>query len=270
VAGAIALAVAVPLAATVPVLAAPAVDPAAPSFELPAPAAVGQAADVSIALDGSIDGSPAAGSVSIRLAMSREVSAVAPDGGYDTISTIADLDVGQAPAGFDSGGLDALVGVSIAQSFSVTGEPVTAGSAVGGGDGQSVHFADLIGWVGAISIGFPGGPVAVGASWTSAGRAGGFGGIAVPVTYQCRLASVDNGVYALEISYASNFSASGTALGDVSGTIAGWGTITGSLGNPLVVSGSVNQSIDGLATAGGAASPLVITSSMSVQTTGST
>ncbi len=73
--------------------------------------------------------------------------------------------------------------------------------------------------------------------------------------YQCRLASVADGTYTVDVSYAENFSAP-VEGGTADGTISGTGTLNGSLANPLVVWGGLNQTIDGVATINGGATPM--------------
>ena len=88
----------------------------------------------------------------------------------------------------------------------------------------------------------------------------------MPIEYHCRLASIDEASYLVELSYAADFDAMATSMGDVAGTIAGWGTVTGSRSNPLVVSGTINQSIDGWARVDQLTSPLSITSTLTITT----
>ena len=80
-------------------------------------------------------------------------------------------------------------------------------------------------------------------------------GMSFDVTYQCRLASVVDGAYSVDVSYAAGFSAP-VEGGVAEGTIAGTGTIGGSLANPLIVSGGLNQTIDGVVTVGNTASTM--------------
>ena len=67
----------------------------------------------------------------------------------------------------------------------------------------------------------------------------------IPVTYQCRLTALDASTYTMEVSYTEVFSQPSDA-GAIEATIAGWGTIVGSVSNPLVVSATLNQTIDGI------------------------
>ena len=90
-----------------------------------------------------------------------------------------------------------------------------------------------------ISIGFPAEPVAVGAAWTSDGTIGSHGTI-IPVTYQCRLTALDASTYTMEVTYTQAFSQPSDA-GAIEATIAGWGTIVGSVSNPLFLSATLDQ-----------------------------
>ena len=102
----------------------------------------------------------------------------------------------------------------------------------------------LVDAVSMISVGFPAEPVTVGAAWTSQGTVGSHGSV-IPVTYQCRLTALDASTYTMEVSYTQAFSQPSDA-GAIEATIAGWGTIVGSVSNPLVVSATLSQTIDGI------------------------
>jgi len=236
------------------------------TFTLPAPAAVGQAAETSVSYDSTMISPAASGDLSLQAVISRQVTAVDAAGGYSTQAVVSSIAVSQAPSGFNTGQLDGLAGVSVQQTYANTGAVVEPAQPTAVNAGPPAGAADqLLIWAAATSISFPAEPIAVGTSWTSQGRAS-VGGVAVPIPYQCRLASVDDARYVVELSYAADLAASATSLGDVSGTIAGWGTVTGSRSNPLVVSGTVNQSIDGWARVDQLTSPLSITSTLTITT----
>lgn len=235
-----------------------------PTYTLPGPAIVGQTAQSSVSYDSTINSTPASGALSVHAVVARTVTAVDAAGGYQTQAVVTSIEVSRAPSGFNTGQIDGLAGLTVQQSFTATGAPIDAGTSAAVGSGPPASgTGHLLDWIAATSIAFPAEPVAVGASWPSAGQAS-VGGVTVPIEYQCRLASVDDSQYVVELSYAADFDATATSMGDVSGTIAGWGTMTGSRSNPLVVSGSVNQSIDGWARVGETTAPLSVTSTLTV------
>jgi hypothetical protein len=95
-----------------------------------------------------------------------------------------------------------------------------------------------------VSVGFPEEPVAVGDTWTSQGSVGSHG-TTIPVTYHSSLTALTDSTYTMDVSYAQSFSQS-TDAGAIEATIAGSGRITGSVTNPLVVSATLYQSVDGI------------------------
>ena len=231
---------------------------------LPPPATVGQTAETSVSYDSTMSSPSASGDLSLQAVVSRQVTAVDAVGGYSTQAVVSSIVVSQAPSGFNTGQLDGLAGVSVQQSFTSTGAPASAAGSVASNTGPPTGGGEqTVVWIAATAIAFPAEPIAVGTSWSSPGQAS-VGGVPVPITYQCRLASVDDAQYVVELSYAADLVAPATSLGDVSGTIAGWGTVTGSRSNPLVVSGTLNQSIDGWARMDQLTSPLSITSTLTV------
>ena len=215
-------------------------------IQLPAPAVVGQVAYVQAAIQTTIEGGP----VSLSLATSASITNVGGDGSYTARSTIDSVDVTNAPASADVGawGFTAVQGMSFDQSYAATGTPID--NAARSVDAQSL----ILDSVSMAYIGFPTTAVVVGESWNVDGTIGS-DGLTFKVTYQCRLASVADGSYTVNVSYAENFS-SPVESGVVDGTISGTGTLSGSLTNPLVVSGGLNQTIDGVRTVDGAATPM--------------
>lgn len=249
-----------------PARGAAAASPGGPTISLPPPAAVGQAVAMDVTVEVRSAGAAGEGTLAVHLALTRRVVAVDDASGvFTTRSHVAALDLAEAPAGFDVAPLDSLAGSSISQAFAPTGAvlgpPVVDGSQF---DAQVTGGRQLAGWLATTAIGFPAGPVAVGESWTSPGRAAIGGGITVPVVHQCRLASVAAGRYTVEISYAAEFVADGTTLGRLAGDVSGRATMVGMLDNPLVLSGRVDQVMDALASTGTAATPLTTTSAITL------
>ena len=224
-------------------------------MQLPAPAEVGQAAHSQADIQTTIDG----GQVTLQLVTSSSVTSVAGDGSYTAHSIIDAVEVMNAPASANvtSWGFDALVGSSFDRTFAASGAPLTAPT-------RAVTAQSLIlDSVSMVSLGFPPTPVAVGDSWTVAGRISSHG-MAFDVTYQCRLAAVDDGTYSVDVSYAEGFSAS-VAGATSEGTISGTGTLSGSLANPLLLWGALNQTIDGVRTTGTSATTLRQDTSITLQ-----
>ena len=213
--------------------------------QLPAVAVVGQSAEVTTR----IKNSTLAGMVEVVVSMTTVVTAVNPaDGSYMTRSTIGTVDV---PVGAEiaGDGVNALVARSFEQSFQANGAAVPAASTLidaGVDDPGAAGPADETSSMpcSSISIGFPAEPVAVGAACTADGTIGRHGTI-IPVSYQCRLIALDAATYTMEVTYTQAFSQPSDA-GAIEATIAGWGTIVGSVSNPLSLSATLHQSVDGI------------------------
>ncbi len=238
----------------------PASDSAA-AASLPGPTSVGQTASlsaaISVATSGGFGGPGGVdGSVGLMLTTSIAVTAVNPDGSYTRQTTIQSLNVVDAPAGADAKlGYDTLVGTTFEQQISANGTPIDSSLGDGLTGEQRVLGQGIVDAMDAMVIGFPSTPVSVGSSWTAPGRVG-LATIVVPVTYQCRLTSISGDSYTVEVSYAQDVDANASA-GTMSGTLSGSGTLNGSVSNPLVVAGTMYQSVDGvLAHNDGAATPV--------------
>jgi hypothetical protein len=216
---------------------------AAAAVALPAPAVVGQQVEVA----SQVSHTTAAGRFEISVSMSTAVTAVNADGSYTTRSTIGTVDV---PVGAEvaGDGVTALGTRSFEQSFTATGAAIPDASTLideaSMTPEQQASGRALVDAVSMIRVGFPAEPVAVGASWTSPGNIGSHGTV-IPVTYQCRLTALDASTYTMEVSYAKSFSQTSDG-GTIEATMAGWGTINGSVSNPLVATASLSQAIDGI------------------------
>ena len=217
---------------------------ASAAVQLPAPAVVGQPVQVST----HISTATAQGRFDVVVSMATAATAVNPtDGSYTTRSTIGTVDV---PVGSEiaGDGFDDLVSRAFEQTFTATGAArplastlIDAGSMT---DQQRASGQALIDALSMIGIGFPAEPVAVGTAWTSEGEIGSHGTV-IPVTYHCRLTALDSSTYTMEVTYTDTFSQPSDA-GMIEATIAGWGTIVGSVSNPLVVSATLDQTVDGI------------------------
>ena len=234
------------LASLVPTASAVAEHRVSPAVQLPAPAIEGQRAIAEAAIQTTIDD----GQVSLQLVTTSSVTDVAGDGSYTARSVIEAVEVTNAPASADvmSWRFDDLVGTSYDRLYAATGSPLN--SATRSASPRSL----VLDSISMVSLGFPTTPVDVGDSWTVAGRISS-AGMGFDVTYQCRLASVADGTYSVDVSYAEGFSA-GLGGGVAEGTISGTGTLSGSLANPLVLWGSLNQTIDGVVTTGNSAAAM--------------
>jgi hypothetical protein len=216
---------------------------AAAAVQLPAPAVVGQQVEVAAQVGhATVDGR-----FEVSVSMSTAVTAVNGDGSYTTRTTIGTVDV-HVGAELAGDGVNALGTRSFEQSFTPTGaanpEASTLIDAASMTAEQQESGRALVDAMSMISVGFPAEPVAVGAAWTSQGTMGSNGTI-IPVTYQCRLTALDASTYTMEVSYTESFSQP-SDTGTIEATMAGWGTITGSVANPLVISAKLNQAIDGI------------------------
>jgi hypothetical protein len=216
---------------------------AAAAVQLPAPAVAGQQVEVAA----QVGHTTADGRFEVSVSMSTAVTAVNGDGSYTTRSTIGTVDV-HVGAELAGDGVNDLDTRSFEQSFTPAGAAIPEASTLIDGASMTPEQQEsgraLVDAVSMISVGFPAEPVAVGASWTSQGTVGSSGAV-IPVTYQCRLTALDASTYTMEVSYTESFSQP-SDTGAIEATMAGWGTITGSVSNPLVISASLNQAVDGI------------------------
>jgi hypothetical protein len=226
--------------------------------ELPAPAAVGQRAIADATVATTIDG----GTATLRLVTSSSIIDVGDDGSYTARSLIESVEVTNAPASADvtSWGLDDLEGTSFDRLYDPSGAPVTLTRR------SPAPRSFVLDSMSMVSLGFPTSPIEVGDSWTVTGRIASEG-MTFGVTYRCRLKSVSDVAYDVDVSYAEGFTItlpSGTAEGTISGT----GTLRGSLLNPLVLSGGLHQTIDGVVTTGNAATAMRHDTSITINSSG--
>ena len=102
----------------------------------------------------------------------------------------------------------------------------------------------LVDAVSMISVGFPPEPVSAGSAWTTDGTVGSHG-VRHPGHLPLPPDRLDASTYTMEVSYTQAFSQPSDA-GAIEATIAGRGTIAGSVSNPLIVSATLHQTIDGI------------------------
>ena len=167
--------------------------------------------------------------------------------GYTTRSTISALDVTEG-AEFAGEGVNNLTSQSFEQSFTTTGAAIPQAStlinAAALPPAQQRSGRALIDAISMVHVGFPAEPVAAGSAWTSDGAIGSLGTV-IEVEYQCRLTVLDATRYTMEVSYTQPFSHAG-GRGAIEATVAGSGTITGSVSNPMILSATLYQTVDGI------------------------
>jgi hypothetical protein len=203
---------------------------------------------VSIALPGE-----AAESVDLTMSLdaTSTVTEVAPDGGYTTQQTIDRLVVEEAPDGVD---LDELEGQYAALEGAVLEQTFDANGVAGESrflDAESLPeeartaAADIEESASAATIYFPTEEVGAGARWTAT-QTTSKQGFDLTVTYAYELTALDGDRYEIAISYDDDVDQEVTRDGstfDVSGSIVGDGTASGSVANPLDVSTTVDQTL---------------------------
>lgn len=213
---------------------------------LPAPAQVGQAARSEATIQTSVDGGP----VTMSVTTSALVTNVTANGAYTAQATFESISVTNAPASANvkAWGFDQLIGTTFQRRFAATGAPLTG--LTRSADARSVVLEP----VAMAHVAFPPRPVSVGQSWSVPGQVSSEG-LVFDVEYQCRLAAVTASTYAVDVSYAEAFSMP-AADGHAEGTISGTATLSGSLVNPIIIDGVINQTIDGVITSDGTSTPM--------------
>ena len=173
------------------------------AVQLPAPAAVGQQADVAAR----ISHTTAAGGVRGRRARCRRRSRRSTVTARTRRARRSARSTSRRRRARRRRGQQPRQPRSFEQSFTPTGAANPAGI-----DADQRRVDDrrsskqsgraLVDAVSMVSVGFPAEPVAVGAAWTSEGTIGSHGTI-VPVTYQCRLTALDASTYTMEVTYTA-------------------------------------------------------------------
>ena len=219
------------------------------AINLPAPPQVGQAAQTAMAIDMAlaIDDGGNSTEVAVGLAMdlTMEVTAVSEDGGYVTVLTLDAVEIKDMPDGADASAVPCVGvdGLQLEQTLDSAGntlslEPV--GTGLGGAEmGCVEQFAST---QSQSAVVFPAEPVGPGASW-SADVVVENQGVELPVSYHYTLSDVSNGRYTIEATLVSDIDITQGGV-DVTGTMAGAGTTTGAVANPLDVSSTFNVTTD--------------------------
>jgi hypothetical protein len=218
------------------------------SIVLPVPYQVGQSASTTNTFDTTIDLSGGGMDENVTLAFQLDltsmVTAVDDDGGSVVDSTIEGLEWIEQPDGFDVGAAEDLVGVMYSETYDSSGAATSRelidADALTAEQRQAAD--EFLMQAESVAFGFPGGPVAPGATWTSDTSVNS-SGVELPVTYHYELVSLDAGSYTIEVTYDSQVDTSVDGT-DLAGEISGRGTITGAVDNPLALSFSFEQDVD--------------------------
>lgn len=217
---------------------------------------VGDTATTSIAFTVGItlalpDESPQTIDLGISVDGTTTISEVGADGGYTAQQTLDRIAVDQAPEGVDLSDLEeqyaALHGATLEQTYDANGvagesrlldeESLSEEARTAARDiEESASTATLL---------FPTEEVGVGATWTAT-QTTSKQGFDLTVTYEYELTALDGDRYEVAISYDDDVdqevSEDGTTF-DVTGSISGGGTASGSVANPIDVSSTVDQTL---------------------------
>jgi hypothetical protein len=219
--------------------------------ELPGAAEVGQtgssSATVAIALR--IEGGGLDEEVPVTLRLDYDAEVIEADtAGYVVENEFTGAEILDGPDGADFSTLEDLVGVRYRETFNPDGtsddtELVDEGDLT---DAQREAYEQFGSQVESTTFDYPDEPVGVGATWTSVSNVQ-QQGFDLDVTYHYELTALEGDRYTIEISYDEDiddtFSADGTEA-DVTGTLTGGGSTTGTIGNPLAVETSLEQDLD--------------------------
>jgi hypothetical protein len=220
-------------------------DPAT-AVQLPGVSAVGQAAHSTMVMNVSVVVTGGAAdndvSVGLKLELSQEVVEVAADGSYLVLATIDSAEVTDLPAGADAAAVPCIgvTGLQISQSYSASGQLLTQALAADAPtDAEQRCAAQLTQSTSQVVIAFPAEPIGIGATWSVTADVVSQG-VAVPVTYHYTLANVADGRYEADITFSSSFTLSEGG----SGTMAGTGSLSGAIDNPLNQSASLDVALE--------------------------
>jgi hypothetical protein len=219
------------------------------AITLPASPEVGQAADARVAIDMdlAIDDGGTSTEVAIGLAMdfTMEVTAVSVDGGYVSLLTLDGVEVTDVPPGADASAVPCVgvEGLQLEQSLDAAGNTVSlepVGTGLGGAEMACVQ--QFTSTQSQSAVVFPAEPIGQGASW-SADVLIENQGVELPVSYHYTLSDVSDGRYTIEATIDSDIDITQGGVG-VTGAMAGSGTTTGAVANPLDVSSTFEMTTD--------------------------
>jgi hypothetical protein len=189
--------------------------------------------------------------LTMRVDATSTVTDVADDGGYTTHQTLDRIAVEDAPEGVDLDELEtqyaALQGATLEQTYDANGVAGEAHLV----DAESLPedartaAADIEESASTAAIYFPAEEVGVGAAWTAT-QTTSKQGFDITVTYRYQLTALDGDRYEVAISYDDDVDQQVDRDGstfDVTGSISGGGTASGSVANPLDVATTVDQTL---------------------------
>jgi hypothetical protein len=188
----------------------------------------------------------------LRLDSTSTVSEVAADGGYTVQQTIDQITVDEAPEGVDLDELEgqyaALQGATLEQTYDANG--VAGESHIVDEESLPAEAReaaqDIEESASTATIFFPTEEIGVGARW-SATQTTSKQGFDLTVTYEYELTALAGDDFEIAITYDDDIDQQATQDGttfDVTGSISGGGTASGSVANPLDVSATVDQTLD--------------------------
>jgi hypothetical protein len=227
------------------------------AISLPAPAQIGQSAQVTLTMDMDLgmEGSGMSENVGVGLAMTMtsEVIELTPDGGYVTLTTLDGVEVTDVPDGVSESDMPCVgvTGLQLHQTFDASGNELStevADESQLGPEGDAC-IEQLDSTQSQAAVVYPDEPIGPGAQW-SADIVTENQGISVPVTYVFTLADVTDDRYTIDVSLDSEFDYDDSGLSG-SGTITGSGTTIGSVDNVLDVAGSFDMGMSMDASGGG-------------------
>ena len=202
---------------------------------------------MAIDMDLAIDDGGTSTEVAVGLAMdlTMEVTAVSADGGYVTLLTLDAVEITDMPDGADSSAVPCVgvEGLQLEQTLDPAGNTVSlepVGTGLGGAEMACVQ--QFTSTQSQSAVVFPAEPIGPGASW-SADVVVENQGIELPVSYHYTLSDVSNGRYTIEATLDSDIDITQGGV-DVTGTMAGSGTTTGAVANPLDVSSTFRVTTD--------------------------
>ncbi|CAN5714856.1 hypothetical protein BH24ACT5_BH24ACT5_07540 [soil metagenome] len=217
-------------------------DPATAIVLPPAPQ-VGQTARnaLAIVIDLSVDSESV--QVGFDATVDAEITGVTPEGGYTMQTTIVEMQLTDSSEGVDASDFDlaALVGLQYEQVFSASGA-VESTTIVGleSMDADTASLAqEFVESSQTVVVSYPTEAIGVGAKWSSEVMVDG-DGFSIPVTYQLELTDITDGRFTVTITYSSDIDldVEGT---NMTGTVSGGGTVTGSVDNILDQALDLNQ-----------------------------
>jgi hypothetical protein len=227
--------------------------------QLPGSAEVGAsgAASALVAIAVAVDGEEVP--VELRLDYEGEVID-ADDTGYTLETTFTDGEVIDAPPGAeaDLGTVTDIVGVTYRQRYDADGvaedaELVDPDSLTAA---QRSAYDEFGSQLDSASFDFPAEPVGEGATWRSVSEVSSQG-LEIELTYHYELQALSGDEYTIAISYDEDIDTEVEGA-DVTGSVRGGGTMSGTIGNPMSQATSIEQDFDISLDQGGSSADLTM------------